>query len=172
MCCFIHCSLLIAHASYKIVVSMRKFFLLVVVFLSCSSHTGTPTKQATDSSSTSATSSGVSISLTAEPRTGFAPLRVTFRAVLNGVSDTDPTFHCIKQEWDFGDGAVSGQTPNCEPLESGAKIETEFIVEHVYQDKGNYSAGFTIGDKKKTHSNKVSVNVLQNLQRPDDQSPP
>jgi len=116
--------------------------------------------------------SGVSISLRADPRTGFAPLRVTFHAVLNGVSDTDATFHCIKQEWDFGDGAVSSQTPNCEPLAAGAKIETEFIYDHVYENKGSYSAGFALGDKKKMRSNKVSVNVLQNLERPDDQSPP
>src|SRR5947208_15316305 len=49
------------------------------------------------------------LDLSAYPRQGLAPLRVTFHAVLQGVAESDSNFKCLYQEWDFGDGRVSGE---------------------------------------------------------------
>jgi hypothetical protein len=144
---------------------MRKLLALFLLLLivACSSHTAPQTKETTNALSSPPPHSGASLQIHADPRQGFAPLRVTFHAVLSGISDSDANFHCLKEEWDFGDGAISSQTPNCEPLVAGGKIEMEFITDHLYDNDGNYTIGFTLGDKNKIRSNKVTVTVLENL---------
>lgn len=143
---------------------MKKLLFVLMVFLSCSSHRDQQTSQQAATPATS-DSKHADLVLRADPRQGFSPLRITFHAELKGLSDTDATFHCAKEEWDFGDGAVSSQTPYCEPLVPGAKIERDYIVDHVYNDPGSYSAGFALGEKK-LHSNKITVTVLENLRSP------
>lgn len=140
---------------------MKKLSLLLLLFLACSSHTN----QAPQTQPTQTTDVHSNLMLRADPRQGFAPLRVTFHAELKGVSDADKTYHCLKEEWDFGDGAVSSQTPNCEPLPAGGKIERDYITDHLYNDAGTFAVGFTLGEKK-LRSNKITVTVLQNLRSP------
>ena len=103
--------------------------------------------------------------LSANPRQGFSPLRVTFRVVLEGVAENNAEWHCLKEEWDYGDGSISSQKPNCEQFTSDSKITTEFYSDHVYEIPGGYTAGFTLGDKK-LRSNKVGVRVLESVRTP------
>ena len=147
---------------------MKKFLLplLVVLVLCCSSHTDRSSQQT--AAPTHSDSKHAVLALRGDPRQGFAPLRVTFHAELKGILDGDSTYYCSKEEWEFGDGAVSSQTPNCEPMASGTKMETDFIMDHVYDDPGTYTAGFTLGEKK-LRSNKVTITVLENLRSPNGQ---
>jgi hypothetical protein len=140
----------------------RSLLLLILLLLACSSHA----PEANDPAA-SPKGSHPKLTLRADPRQGFAPMNVTFHAQLLNVNDTDKEYYCLKEEWEFGDGALSSQKRNCEPLAEGAKIETDFIVEHEYQNPGTYVAGFTLGEKK-IRSSKVSVTVLQNVRSPND----
>lgn len=101
------------------------------------------------------------LTLTSHPRQGFAPLRVTLHAVLQGVSEIDVEYYCLREKWDFGDGTVSSEQPNCEVFGSGSKVILEFIMEHVYEEKGSFTAFLTLGDKK-LRSNNALVYVLEN----------
>ncbi len=140
----------------------RSLLLLIALVLACSSH-------APEANDPAASSKGhqAKLTLRADPRQGFAPMNVTFHAVLLNVSETDSSYYCLKEEWEFGDGSLSSQKPNCEPLGEGGKIETDFIVEHEYQNPGTYTASFTLGEKK-IRSSKVAVTVLQNVRSPND----
>ena len=102
----------------------------------------------------------VKLTIIADPRQGFAPVAISFKAQLSGASETDPAYYCLQEEWDFGDGSVSSDKPNCEPYAAGSKVTREFFVEHVYQNEGIYTAKFKLGDKLR--SNPVAVNVLEN----------
>lgn len=103
--------------------------------------------------------------LSANPRQGFSPLRVTFRVVLEGAAENNADWHCMKEEWDYGDGSISSQKPNCEPFTAESKITTEFFSDHVYEIPGGYTASFTLGEKK-LRSNKVGVRVLESVRTP------
>lgn len=98
--------------------------------------------------------------LNAIPRQGFAPLRVSFQANLQGVMEENHEFYCQREEWDFGDGAVSSEQPHCETFTEGSKITTEFFVDHVYETPGTYNASFMLGDKR-VRSGKVSISVIE-----------
>jgi len=104
---------------------------------------------------------GAHLTLTATPRQGFAPLRVSFHVVLENVPENDKSFYCLKEEWDFGDGAVSAEQPQCAPYGPDTKVNTEYFVEHVYENLGSYDVFFTLGDKK-IRSNKIQINALEN----------
>lgn len=103
---------------------------------------------------------GPRLRLSAFPRQGFAPMRVSLNASLEGVSKTDAEYYCLQEEWEYGDGAVSSEQPNCEPLEDENEVKIEFFTEHVYEEKGNYTIWFTLGDKK-IKSNQIAVVVLE-----------
>ena len=132
-------------------------FITLVWVLGCGGHTG---PQATPS-----VPGNPDLILSAQPRQGFSPLRVTFRVVLEGVADNSEEWHCLKEEWDFGDGSVSSQKPNCEQFTPDSKITTEFFSDHVFETPGGYTVGFTLGDKK-LRSNKVGVRVLESVRTP------
>ena len=40
-------------------------------------------------------------------------MRVSLNASLEGVSKTDAQYYCMQEEWEFGDGAVSSEQPDC-----------------------------------------------------------
>lgn len=92
----------------------------------------------------------------AHPRVGFAPLRVTVRAVLKNVPSNDPVFGCMWQSWAFGDGAVSSEKPNCD---GPGIVHSEYYVEHIYKEEGIYTIRFAIGDNQ-VLSNPVDVRVV------------
>ena len=99
------------------------------------------------------------MSLEAFPRQGFAPLNVTLHATLDGVSQTDQRFACLYQEWNFGDGRVSGEKQNCQNAPSAdQKIDTEFITEHVFTKSGNYLISFRLGNNQIV-SKRIAVTV-------------
>lgn len=103
---------------------------------------------------------GVHLNLKANPRQGFAPLMVTLHVVLEGVDEHDQRFYCLKEEWDFGDGAVSAEAPDCAPFAADTKIAGEFFADHVFKNTGVYSVRFKLGDHYK--SAPLSINVLEN----------
>src|SRR5580765_2073716 len=70
---------------------------------------------------------GAHLTLTATPRQGFAPLRVSFHVILENVPENDKSFYCLKEEWDFGDGAVSAEQPQCDPWSPESKVNTEYF---------------------------------------------
>ena len=105
------------------------------------------------------------LELTAAPRQGFAPLRVTFHATLQGVIENSEEFYCLKEEWDFGDGAVSSETPQCDPYSQDTRITLEFFTEHLYEEPGSYSASFTLGDRK-VRSIKIGITTLESTRGP------
>lgn len=137
---------------------MKRTFLLIAIACTLGCAGGHSNPQTIPS----AAPGNPSLILSAIPRQGFSPLRVSFRVILDGVAENDVEWHCLKEEWDYGDGSISSQKPNCEPLTADSKITTEFFSDHVYEIPGGYTASFTIGDKK-LRSNKVGVRVLESV---------
>jgi hypothetical protein len=136
---------------------MKRLFvgLSLVLLLQCSSHTQKETELNTNSD-------GVKLTLTAHPRQGFTPFHVSFTARLSGVSENSQDHYCLQEEWDFGDGAVSSQQPNCAPYSDTAKIEHEFFADHVFADPGSYTVRFVLGVKEnEVRSNPLQVTVLE-----------
>lgn len=133
--------------------------LFIGLMIGCSSH------QQQQQSET-ATSSGPRLKITAYPRQGFAPMRVSIKGTLDGVSKTDAEYFCLEEEWDFGDGAVSSEQPDCQAGDTGNEVKTQFFVEHVYSEKGNYTIWLTLGDEK-IRSNQTAVVVLESELTPD-----
>lgn len=68
-----------------------------------------------------------SVSVSATPLTGDAPLRVTLSA-----EASDPDGDELAYLWDFGDGTISGDNP----------------ATHVYEDAGTYTAAVTVSDRQ------------------------
>jgi hypothetical protein len=94
--------------------------------------------------------------LEAHPRVGFAPLRVSIRAVLKNVPAQDPVFSCMWKSWDFGDGAVSSEKNHCT---NDYIVNSEYFAEHVYDETGVYEIRFILGEDQ-VHSNPVQVRVV------------
>ena len=96
------------------------------------------------------------LTLEAYPRTGFAPLRVSVRAVLQNVPESDSVFACMWESWSFGDGSVSSEKSGCD----GATIvDLQYLTEHVYRNEGVYLIRFVLGDNQ-VLSNTVPVRVI------------
>lgn len=100
------------------------------------------------------------LSIEAHPRQGLTPVNVLFTARLEGVSPNSPDFYCLKEEWDFGDGAISSEQVQCEPYSTNSKIKSEFFAEHEYWDEGNYQAQLTLGDNK-VRTRRISIRVIE-----------
>ena len=100
------------------------------------------------------------LTITAAPRQGFQPLRISFRGLLEVPNENNKEFYCFQEEWDFGDGAKSTEKPNCDPHTAETKIKTEFFTDHVYEKQGNYTVRFMLGDKK-VRSRQISVVILE-----------
>jgi PKD domain len=98
--------------------------------------------------------------LDAKPRQGLSPHHASMSARLEGVGDTDQDWYCLKQEWDFGDGSISAEEPQCEPYTAETKILKEFYSDHTYDDPGKYPVRFKLGEDK-LRSNIVTVVVIE-----------
>ena len=129
--------------------------LFVLAVAGCSARSSPTTSTETESSG-----SGPKLVLNAYPRQGFAPMRVSFNATLEGVSETDKEYYCLQEEWEFGDGAVSSEKPNCEPDSADPLTKLNFFIEHTYIEQGSYSIWLTLGDKK-IRSNQIGISVLE-----------
>lgn len=93
----------------------------------------------------------------AYPRVGFAPLRVSFKALLQNVPENDPVFACIWESWDFGDGAVSSEKAGCDSAD--AIVDLQYLVEHVYRSEGVYKVRFILGNNQ-VFSRPVLIRVM------------
>ena len=81
-------------------------------------------------------------------------------ATLQGVSENDQEWYCLKEEWDFGDGTISTEERECEPFTAETNVVTNYFTEHTYDDPGYYKVRFKLGDDK-LKSNQVTVVVLE-----------
>jgi len=108
------------------------------------------------------------LTISVQPHQGFAPMHTNFHAVLENVADDNKEFHCLKEEWDFGDGSISSEKADCGEKgedEDSKKTKVEFFADHTYENEGHYVARLTIGEKKLS-SGKASIVVLQNPSSP------
>lgn len=76
------------------------------------------------------------LELRATPRMAFSPVMVLATAELRGESGEE--FYCPALEWDWDDGAKSGQESDCPPFQPGMEMETRFTAEHAYRRAGVY----------------------------------
>ena len=132
--------------------------LLVIIISACSAKTN-------PQGSSAASSNEPSLIITASPRQGFTPLRVTLRGELQGVETNDQEYYCLQEIWDFGDGAKSSEKPNCESYSPDSKIKTEFFIDHVYEKEGRYTIRLFLGeeDNETIRSRQVGVVVLERI---------
>ena len=131
----------------------------VVLFpaLGCSTH---PAKE---ESSGGHDKSSVKFELSAAPRQGFAPMHVNFKGTLEGVNPNDEKYYCLRENWDFGDGAASSEKPNCDPYGPDAKVKTDFFADHTYDKEGNYTIRLTLGEEGKEviRARQISLRVME-----------
>jgi hypothetical protein len=76
------------------------------------------------------------LELRATPRMAFSPVMVLATAELRGEGGEE--FYCPALEWDWDDGAKSGQESDCPPFQPGMELETRFTAEHAYRRAGVY----------------------------------
>ncbi|HVR71440.1 MAG TPA: PKD domain-containing protein [Vicinamibacteria bacterium] len=76
------------------------------------------------------------LELRASPRMAFSPVMVLATAELRGEGGEE--FYCPALEWDWDDGAKSGQESDCPPFEPGMELERRFTAEHAYRRAGVY----------------------------------
>jgi hypothetical protein len=92
-----------------------------------------------------------SISVKASPSMGFAPIRVVLTAELKGGADDYQEFYCPSVEWEWGDGTKSVSKTDCDPFEAGkSAIKRRHVVEHVFQNAGDFQVEFRLKQKDKT----------------------
>jgi hypothetical protein len=135
----------------------RKLIALIVILAAAGCSVRSP--QAVNEAASADTGSGPKLVLSAYPRQGFAPMTVSFNATLEGVSEDDKEYYCLKEEWEFGDGAVSSEQPNC-VTDGSSPTKLNFFVEHTYIEKGSYTIWLILGDKK-IRSNQIGISVLE-----------
>jgi hypothetical protein len=85
-----------------------------------------------------------SISLRANPTSGFAPLRVVVTAEVKGGPNDYEDFYCASVEWDWGDGTKSESKADCDPYEAGkSEITRRFVQEHTFRSGGVSTSPFS-----------------------------
>jgi hypothetical protein len=139
---------------------MKKILSVFLVFIGIFSCSARTSQQGSGSAAP-----GVRLTVGASPRQGFAPMRVTFHGVLQGVAEQNKDYFCLQEEWDFGDGAKSSEKPNCDPSSAETKVKTEFFADHVYENEGTYIVRLVLGDEK-VRSRQISVVVLERSDAP------
>jgi hypothetical protein len=77
------------------------------------------------------------LELRATPRMAFSPVMVLATAELRG-GEASEQFYCPALEWDWDDGAKSGQESDCPPFQPGMEMERRFTAEHAYRSAGVY----------------------------------
>ena len=78
-----------------------------------------------------------SISLRANPASGFSPLRVVVTAEVKDGPNDYQDFYCASVEWDWGDGTKSESKADCDPYEAGkSEITRRFVQEHTFRSSG------------------------------------
>jgi PKD repeat protein len=89
------------------------------------------------------------LELRMSPRFSFSPVNILFTAELTGGEDSEE-YHCPELEWDWDDGGRSGGESDCDPYESGAKMERRFTANHLYKTAGIYTVKLTLRKASRT----------------------
>lgn len=97
------------------------------------------------------------LELRATPRMAFSPVMVLATAELRG-GDAVEEFYCPALEWDWADGAKSGQESDCPPYEPGMEMERRFTAEHAYRMPGVYQV--TVRMKRADRSVAVATTTV------------
>jgi hypothetical protein len=91
-----------------------------------------------------------SISIKANPASGFSPLKVVVSAELKGGADDYEEFYCPTVEWTWGDDTKAESTADCEPYESGkSAIKRRYTVSRVFHTGGEFKVEFRLKQKQK-----------------------
>src|SRR5262249_17301142 len=69
--------------------------------------------------------------LTAYPRVGYAGVTMTFHVSLENIPISENDFGCQFQEWDFGDGAVSGEGFSCDNFAKSTSEDSAVMTDFV-----------------------------------------
>ena len=82
---------------------MKKWIWVLAIFVIL---VGISSDQGSTESSKNSKKDSPRLVLSASPRQGLSPHHVAINARLEGVSDHDQDWYCLKEEWDFGDGVI------------------------------------------------------------------
>ena len=102
-----------------------------------------------------------SISVKANPPTGFAPTRVVLTAEIKGGPNDFADFYCPSVEWVWGDDTKAESSADCDPYEVGkSEIKRRYIFDRVFQTPGNFRVEFRLKQKNKVvGSGSTTVNI-------------
>ena len=99
-----------------------------------------------------------SISLRANPTSGFSPLRIVVTAEVKGGPNDYEDFYCASVEWDWGDGTKSESKADCDPYEAGkSEITRRFVQEHTFRSSGVTTSPFGSSASSDISSSQPSV---------------
>ena len=105
---------------------------------------------ATGATSASDDKTKPSLSLKANPATGFAPTRVLLTAEVKGGANDYAEFYCPSVEWVWGDDTKAESTIDCEPYEAGkSEIKRRYVFDRIFQLPGNFRVEFRLKQKGK-----------------------
>ena len=106
-----------------------------------------------------------SVSLKANPSTGFAPTRVVLTAEIKGGADDYQDFYCPSIEWVWGDDTRAESKGDCDPYEAGkSEIKRRYVIDRVFQTAGNFRVEFRLKQKDKVvGSGSTTVNIRPGL---------
>ena len=91
-----------------------------------------------------------SVSLKANPSTGFAPTRVVMTAELKGGLNDFADYYCPTVEWNWGDDTRAESRMDCDPYEAGkSEIKRRYVFDRVFQAPGEFRVEFRLKQKNK-----------------------
>ena len=91
-----------------------------------------------------------SVSVRANPSTGFAPTRVVLTAELKGGVNDYADYYCPSIEWVWGDDTRSESKMDCEPYEAGkSEIKRRYLFDRVFLLPGEFRVEFRMKQKDK-----------------------
>ena len=91
-----------------------------------------------------------SVSVRANPATGFAPTRVVMTAELKGGVNDYADYYCPTVEWHWGDDTRAETKSDCDPYEPGkSEIKRRYVLDRVFQSPGEFRVEFKLKQKDK-----------------------
>ena len=91
-----------------------------------------------------------SVSVRANPATGFAPTRVVMTAELKGGVNDYADYYCPSVEWHWGDDTRAETKSDCDPYEPGkSEIKRRYVLDRVFQSPGEFRVEFKLKQKDK-----------------------
>jgi hypothetical protein len=91
-----------------------------------------------------------SVSVRANPSTGFAPTRVVVTAELKGGVNDYADYYCPSIEWYWGDDTRAESKADCDPYEAGkSEIKRRYVFDRVFQAPGEFRVEFRMKQRGK-----------------------